>query len=456
MRFTAIAAAAALAAVFGIFAIGSGSGAPQEAAPQLPPLSEQPAMMVGSGECVLCHQQAHEAWTSSRHSKMVQPAVPGAVRGDFSVERLTLRGEDYRVRRVGSQYFITESFFTGEPTEHRVDYTLGNRRIQHYLATLEDGRVIVPAAELGCPAAGVVPQPGDRRPGPAPGDHPGPALEQELFRLPCERPGQGIPPGGGPLRHHLARLRHHLRALSRTRQPPCGQVQEPGGVRRGSRAPHRPADPPRPRAELDGLRPVPLLPRPDGLRLRRRGRLLRLLLPAARIHAGTLRGPDLVTPTARPAVSRRTRSASGRASASCSGGATCTGCHTDPHRPDIERNETGSSRRTTPSAPAATKRSGRTSPPHTFHAGDSAGSACVECHMPRSVTSIRAKMRDHSISIPLTGEHRPFRGPERLQRVPRGGEPGVGRRRAWTSGGETPRAAGRSSAARRPTRGLGS
>ena len=37
---------------------------------------------------------------------------------------------------------------------------------------------------------------------------------------------------------------------------------------------------------------------------------------------------------------------------------------------------------------------------HTFHPAASEGSSCVECHMPRSVTSIRAKMRDHSISIP--------------------------------------------------------
>ena len=137
MRFTVSCAAAALLAALGFFA--TSAGAPQSAVaaaqveqPVLPPLSEQPAMMVGSGQCVLCHEQSHEDWISSRHSKMVQPARPGQVRGDFSQERLTLRGEEYRIRRVGSRYFITESFFTGAPVEHQVDYTLGNRRIQHY------------------------------------------------------------------------------------------------------------------------------------------------------------------------------------------------------------------------------------------------------------------------------------------------------------------------------------
>ena len=40
-------------------------------------------------------------------------------------------------------YYITESTLTGKPQEHRVDYTLGNRRIQHYLTTTPTGRVIV-------------------------------------------------------------------------------------------------------------------------------------------------------------------------------------------------------------------------------------------------------------------------------------------------------------------------
>jgi hypothetical protein len=37
---------------------------------------------------------------------------------------------------------------------------------------------------------------------------------------------------------------------------------------------------------------------------------------------------------------------------------------------------------------------------HTHHAETSAGSSCVECHMPRTVFSIKAAIRDHSISPP--------------------------------------------------------
>src|SRR5262249_49388994 len=43
----------------------------------------------------------------------------------------------------GGAFYITESYLTGKPQEHRVDYTLGNRRIQHYLTTLPSGRIVV-------------------------------------------------------------------------------------------------------------------------------------------------------------------------------------------------------------------------------------------------------------------------------------------------------------------------
>jgi tetratricopeptide (TPR) repeat protein len=37
---------------------------------------------------------------------------------------------------------------------------------------------------------------------------------------------------------------------------------------------------------------------------------------------------------------------------------------------------------------------------HTRHKADSAGSACVECHMPKTVVSIKSTMRDHTIGVP--------------------------------------------------------
>jgi hypothetical protein len=74
---------------------------------------------------------------------MGQPATPQGIKGDFSRGQVELRGSTYGLRERNGDYYITESYLTGQPQEHRVDYTLGNRRIQHYLTTLPDGRIVV-------------------------------------------------------------------------------------------------------------------------------------------------------------------------------------------------------------------------------------------------------------------------------------------------------------------------
>jgi len=56
---------------------------------------------------------------------------------------VALRGKNYGLRVENGRFFITESYLMGKEQEHRVEYTLGNRRIQHYLTTLTDGRIIV-------------------------------------------------------------------------------------------------------------------------------------------------------------------------------------------------------------------------------------------------------------------------------------------------------------------------
>ena len=75
----------------------------------------------------------------------------------------------------------------------------------------------------------------------------------------------------------------------------------------------------------------------------------------------------------------------------------CTTCHMDPHEPDIEKNE--QLRADNLALCVRCHESiGRDFEAHSFHSASQAG--CVDCHMPRSVVSIKATMRDHSISIP--------------------------------------------------------
>ena len=84
----------------------------------------------------------HDTWKGGRHSKMLQPATPASVKGDFSKGSVTLHGTRFPLRAVDGDYFITSSL-TGKEQEHRVEYTLGSRRIQHYLTTIDKGRIIV-------------------------------------------------------------------------------------------------------------------------------------------------------------------------------------------------------------------------------------------------------------------------------------------------------------------------
>src|SRR4051794_8166226 len=99
--------------------------------------------IVGASVCATCHQDVHDSWKSGRHSKMIQPANDSSVLGDFSLKHLTLRGQPFQLRVAKGAYYITESIIAGTPREHRVEYTLGSRRIQHYLTTIDRGRIVV-------------------------------------------------------------------------------------------------------------------------------------------------------------------------------------------------------------------------------------------------------------------------------------------------------------------------
>ena len=89
------------------------------------------------------------------------------------------------------------------------------------------------------------------------------------------------------------------------------------------------------------------------------------------------------------------------------GGATCTTCHLDPHKPNVDRNP-----QLAPANNALCTQChgtiGRQLTSHTRHAAGSAGSSCVECHMPKTVISINSTMRDHTMSLPAPENTVPF------------------------------------------------
>jgi len=383
----AIGVAIVSSAVAGVARLGAGQ----------PPADPPQNAFVGAQICASCHPQIHATWSSGRHSKMLQRATAASVVGDFSKGWLTLRGGRYRVRSANGEYFITESYLTGKEQEHRIEYTLGSRRIQHYLTTIEKGRIVIlpptwdvtrqewfPNLDIvrpdetqltlvqqwnkNCVGCHVSQQEKNYRP--ATDDY---ATHWVDFGTSCER-------CHGPGKAHVDRYQQPQRATSdagpsivrptrldaKTSSMICAQCHSlRNAVYPGYTAGQN---------YYDYFVPV--------------------LEYAKRVDTDPAYWPD-----GRPR--RFSNDAIGLWQSACfrRGGATCTTCHFDPHDPNIDRNP-----QLAPSNNALCTRChqqiGASLTAHTRHEASSAGSACVECHMPRTVLSIKAKIRDHSMSVP--------------------------------------------------------
>ena len=353
---------------------------------------------VGAKACLGCHADIYTHWNASRHSKMVRPASPEGVRGDFSVKEVTLREETYRFESRDGKYFITESKLLGKKTRHRILYTLGNRRIQHYLTRLEDGRIVV------------LPPSWD-------------VLRKEWFHnmeIVGPDPERGVAVQVWNLNCfgcHVSQQERNFDLETRTYDTDwvdfgtsCERCHGPGSDHVDLYT-----NPQGPQADV----------RDSAIVVQTRLDPTRSTMVCGQCHS--LRDAisldfvaganyyDYFCPQLEyglpqdhdPAwyVDGSTRRFSsdtlGLWLSRCflEGGVTCVDCHTDPHDTEIEKNPA-----IRPEASAICTRCheeiGKDAAAHSRHKEASAGSSCVECHMPRNVVSIKAKIRNHGISLP--------------------------------------------------------
>ncbi len=197
---------------------------------------------VPAATCAKCHASIHQRWLGARHSKMLQPATPATVLAPFSGRAIELRGTAFTLTHEGDRYFVRGPFPTAKEEVHRVEYTLGSRRVQHYLTRLSDGRLVVlpPAwdVEKGEWFHNLdIVNPDDAALKPDSG------LEPDLLRVPRLRLRQGIRSDALELRHAVVGLRNQLRALSWSRRGSRRTLRiRRAGPRRGHR--HRDAHAP--------------------------------------------------------------------------------------------------------------------------------------------------------------------------------------------------------------------
>ena len=355
------------------------------------------ANYTGAASCAACHAAVQKHWAGSRHSMMVQPATKLSVRGDFTRGKIELRGETYQLHMRNGFWYITESYLRGKPIEHRVDYTLGNRRIQHYLTTLPDGRIFVlPPSwdilrkqwfhnfDIGDP------------------DESG-EVEIQLWNKNC----YSCHVSQEEKNFDTKKLEYKTKWLDFGVN--CERCHGPGSehIRHYSIK----------------TKPAPHM---SDIVLQTRLDAARNTMVCAQCHSfrdifvpGFKAGDDYydhfvpILEYEQPGgkdpaywADGRTRrfstDAFGLWQSECflKGGVTCVKCHVDPHDTAIEKNPL-----LQPTSAAICTQChaaiGKALSAHTHHAEKSPGSSCVECHMPRTVLSIKARIRDHSITVPV-------------------------------------------------------
>jgi len=109
-----------------------------------PNQSASSAEYLGSFSCERCHAKEHTAWKDSLHIKMTKPIAEATVLGDFS-EGTTFADHDraYTFGRKNGKPFVTVKFGQAPPETFTVDFTLGAKRYQGYLSMLPEGRMFV-------------------------------------------------------------------------------------------------------------------------------------------------------------------------------------------------------------------------------------------------------------------------------------------------------------------------
>ena len=100
-----------------------------------------PAVYVGAQQCRQCHTRQYEAWQGSDHERAMQHATAATVAGNFDNTQFQYAGVTSTFFRRDGNYFINTDGPDGALRDYPIRYTFGVRPLQQYLVEFPDGRV---------------------------------------------------------------------------------------------------------------------------------------------------------------------------------------------------------------------------------------------------------------------------------------------------------------------------
>ena len=335
----------------------------------------------GSVACQACHAPEFEKWSNSIHGKMIQRANRNTVVSKADQSGGPATGKLWR----NDVFYIVEN-----GRENRIDYTLGNRRMQHYLTTMPNGEIHVMHTtwdvkrQQWFDSKEIVPG--------------APAQFVQQWNMSCfychttqqEQDVKGFDPDTFEYKTSWV---ESSATCERCHGPMASHVQ---AAERGESSQYPPAQLTTSFDKLMRCGQCHWAKTVLSTGFDMRKPYFDYYSPAL-MH---LEENDTIDPGWW--VDGRPRRFSNEAAAffmsGCfqSGKATCTSCH-DPH---WNRTDGNDALMKNADHYCISCHGGLKATTHTNHAVDSAGSSCVGCHMPHAMQGVKTTMRDHSMSIP--------------------------------------------------------
>ena len=99
------------------------------------------ANFVGSEACANCHVNAYAAWKSSQHARAMQHAAAETVLGNFAQAKFRYAGVESTFFRREGKFFVHTDGADGKLADFEIKYTFGIAPLQQYLIAFPDGRL---------------------------------------------------------------------------------------------------------------------------------------------------------------------------------------------------------------------------------------------------------------------------------------------------------------------------